>query len=133
MKCKICGQKTFIFGNGTYYLADGKHYLTTFFYCRNCNSFIREVDNNSIFSHLKAASHTNLKNEERFYRERIKFFKYIYSLTTSHKSSISNWLDFGCSYGHLIEFLKEKNIDSDGIEISEVARHYAQKQRTNYF
>ncbi len=29
MKCKICGQKTFIFGNATYYLADGKHYLTT--------------------------------------------------------------------------------------------------------
>jgi hypothetical protein len=101
MKCKICGQETLKFGNGTYYLEDGKHFLIPFFYCRNCNSFIREVDGNSISSHLKSASHTNLRNEQRFYNERIRFFKYIYTLAKRHTSSISNWLDFGCSYGHL--------------------------------
>lgn len=128
MKCEICGKETFKFGNGTYYLEDEKHFLIPFFYCRYCNSFIREVDENSIASHLKSASHTNLKNEQRFYKERIGFFEYIYTLANRHTSSISNWLDFGCSYGHLIEFLKEKNIESVGIEISQEVYQYALKK-----
>jgi len=106
MKCKICEQQTSEFGNGTYYLEDGRHFLVPFFYCRNCDCFIRDVNNDSVFSHLKSASHTNLHNEERFYRERIRFFEYIYSFIEKQKSPVSNWLDFGCSYGHFIDFLK---------------------------
>jgi len=128
MKCKICGQQTYNFGNGTYYLEDGKHFLVPFFYCKSCNCFIRDVDNASIFSHLKSASHTDLNNEERFYRERIRFFKFIYSFIEKRKILVSNWLDFGCSYGHFIDFLKEKSIDCDGIEISDAVRQYAQKR-----
>jgi 2-polyprenyl-3-methyl-5-hydroxy-6-metoxy-1,4-benzoquinol methylase len=128
MTCKICGQGTYNFGNGTYYLEDGKHFLVPFYYCKNCDCFIRDVNNDSVFSHLKSASHTNLHNEERFYRDRIRFFKYIYSFIEKQKIQVSNWLDFGCSYGHFIDFLKEKGIDSHGVEISEVVRQFARKK-----
>jgi 2-polyprenyl-3-methyl-5-hydroxy-6-metoxy-1,4-benzoquinol methylase len=133
MKCKICGQGTFHFGNGTYYLEDGRHFPVPFFYCRNCDCFTREVNNDSIFSHLKSASHTNLHNEERFYRQRIRFFKFLFSFLEKQKSPVSNWLDFGCSYGHFIDFLKEKGIDSHGVEISEAVRQFARKKGTTVF
>lgn len=133
MKCKICGQDIYEYSKGIYYLEDSKKISVPFFYCHSCNVFIREVDSNSILSHLKAASHTNIKNEERFYNSRIKYFKYIYSIIKSHKNSISNWLDFGCSYGHLIEFLNANNIDGEGIEINEGVRKYAQNKGLTIF
>jgi 2-polyprenyl-3-methyl-5-hydroxy-6-metoxy-1,4-benzoquinol methylase len=133
MKCKICGQEASDFGNGTYYLEDGKHFLIPFYYCKNCNCFIRDVDNDSIFSHLKSASHTDLNNEERFYKERIRFFQFLYSFIEKRKIHGSNWLDFGCSYGHFIDFLREKSIECDGIEISDTVRQYAQKKGLTVF
>lgn len=125
MKCEICEHEAVNFGNGTYYLEDGKHFSIPFFYCRNCNSFIREVDEKSILSHLKSASHTNLKNEQKIYTERIRFFGYVYTVTNRYAGFISSWLDFGCSYGHFIDFLKGKGIKSEGIEISQDVMQYA--------
>lgn len=133
MKCKICGRGIYEYGQGLYYLADGKQFSVPFYYCNDCNIFIRDVDNNSIVSHLKSASHTNIKNEKRFYESRINFFKYLFSITSQHSNSISNWLDFGCSYGHFIEFLKSKNMNSDGIEINEGVRKYAQSKGLTIF
>jgi 2-polyprenyl-3-methyl-5-hydroxy-6-metoxy-1,4-benzoquinol methylase len=117
-----------MYGHGTYYLEDGKTFSVPFFYCRNCNSFIRQVDKKSILSHLKAASHTNVENEERFFKMRIEFFKHLFLLTEKYSDSLTSWLDFGCSYGHMLEFLKERGIEGYGIEISEEVRIFAQKK-----
>jgi 2-polyprenyl-3-methyl-5-hydroxy-6-metoxy-1,4-benzoquinol methylase len=117
-----------MYGNGTYYLEDGKKFSVPFHYCRNCNSFIRQVDERSVLSHLNAASHTNIENEERFFKMRIEFFQYLFFLTAKYADSITNWLDFGCSYGHLLEYLKERNVECSGIEISEEVRVFAQKK-----
>ena len=133
MKCKICGQKAINFGGGTYYIENCQDFLIPFYYCHNCNCFTRDVDDNFIFSHLKSASYTNVKNEKKFYRQRIKFFKYLFSLTKKHTNHISNWLDLGCSYGHLIDFLNLQGVDSDGIEISEEARKFAQNKGLGIF
>jgi len=133
MDCKICGQITIKYGNGTYYLEDGNRFSVPFYYCRYCNSFMRQVDEKSVLSHLKAASHTDLKNEERFFKMRIEFFKYLFSLVKRHSDSITTWLDFGCSYGHLLEYLKENDIECFGIEISEQVRVFARKKGLNIF
>jgi 2-polyprenyl-3-methyl-5-hydroxy-6-metoxy-1,4-benzoquinol methylase len=117
-----------IYGTGTYYLEDGKPFSVPFYFCRNCNSFIRQVDEKSVVSHLKAASHTNIKNEERFYKMRIEFFINLFFLTEKHSGSLTNWLDFGCSYGHLLEYLTGRDIECSGIEISEEVRDFAQKK-----
>jgi SAM-dependent methyltransferase len=128
MDCKICGQITIKWGNGTYYLEDGKRFSVPFYYCRNCNTFIRQVDEKSVLSHLKAASHTDIKNEERFFKMRIEFFKYLFSLVKRHSDSLTNWLDFGCSYGHLLAYLKGKSIECFGIEITKEVRGFAQNK-----
>jgi 2-polyprenyl-3-methyl-5-hydroxy-6-metoxy-1,4-benzoquinol methylase len=133
MECKICGRITIMYGHGTYYFEDGKTLPVPFYYCRNCNSFIRQVDEKSVLSHLKAASHTNIKNEERFFNMRIEFFKYLFMLTKKHSESIINWLDFGCSYGHLLEYLKGRDIECCGIEISEEVRVFARKKGLKIF
>jgi SAM-dependent methyltransferase len=128
MECKICGGVSIICGHGIYYLEDGKSFPVPFYFCRNCNSFIRKVDEKSVLSHLKAASHTDIKNEERFFKMRMRFFKYLFSLIETHNYSPDSWLDFGCSYGHLLEYLKEKNIECAGIEITEGVRLLANKK-----
>jgi 2-polyprenyl-3-methyl-5-hydroxy-6-metoxy-1,4-benzoquinol methylase len=129
MRCKICEQEMVEYAQGTYYVEAGKDFSTPFYYCKNCNTFIRQIDGNSIFSHMNAASYTALKNEEKFYKARINFFKYIYSIVRKHTSAdIENWLDFGSAYGHLIQFLSQKNIDAEGIEIVEQVRKYAQSK-----
>ena len=78
MKCKICNYEMVEYGQGTYYLEDGKLFSVPFYYCKSCNAFIRQIDEVSIYSHLTSASHTAIKNEEKLYKGRINFFKYIY-------------------------------------------------------
>ncbi|MCL2247248.1 MAG: methyltransferase domain-containing protein [Lentimicrobiaceae bacterium] len=129
MKCKICGHAMIEYAQGTYYLEAGKLFSVPFYYCKNCNTFIRKVDMNSIFSHMNAASYTAIKNEEKFYKARINFFKYIYSIVKKHAGSgMANWLDFGSAYGHFIQFLSKENIDTEGIEIAEQVREYARSK-----
>ena len=113
------------FGNGTYYLEDGNYFLIPLWYCRSCDCFVRECNDKLIFSHLKAASYTNIENEKQIYNQRINYFKYLYFLVRRQKTNISNWLDFGCSYGHLIEFLIKKRIEGYGIEMNDDLKKYA--------
>jgi len=77
---------------------------------------------------LKSVCYTNIENEEAFYRSRIKYFKYIYSVLSKYSNNVLNWLDFGCSYGHFLEFLHDQKIDCEGVEIAECVRRYAQKK-----
>jgi len=133
-KCKICEHEMVKYAQGTYYVEAGKPFSVPFYYCKNCNTFIRQVDMTSIVSHMNAASYTALKNEERFYKSRINFFKYIYSIVKKHASiDITNWLDFGSAYGHLIQFLNQKNIDVEGVEIAEQVRKYSQSKGQKVF
>jgi 2-polyprenyl-3-methyl-5-hydroxy-6-metoxy-1,4-benzoquinol methylase len=74
---------------------------------------------------LKSASYTNVQNEERFYQQRIGFFKYLYAISEKYNKSINNWIDFGCSYGHFLQFLTEKGITCTGIEIDDGTRGLA--------
>lgn len=116
-----------------HYLEDGVRFSVPFNYCPNCKTFIRQVDDQAVLSHLKAASHTDLRNEELLFKMRISFFRYLFNLVKKTIMPVKSWLDFGCSYGHLLEFLKEKGIESYGIEISgEVREHARQKNLTIY-
>jgi 2-polyprenyl-3-methyl-5-hydroxy-6-metoxy-1,4-benzoquinol methylase len=42
-------------------------------------------------------------------------------------------LDFGCSYGHLLEYLKGRGVEGYGIEISKEVRVFAQKKGLTIF
>ena len=128
MKCVLCNKEIREFGKGIYYLEDKQHFTVPFNYCNDCDCFIRNIDNKQVFSHLKAASHTNIDNEHRFFNERINYFMYLYDLANKHSNSIKHWLDFGCSFGHLLEYVKTLNIDGVGVELSEQVRQYVKEK-----
>jgi len=44
MKCEICSHEVVEYAKGTYYLEDRKPFLVPFYYCKNCNTFIRQID-----------------------------------------------------------------------------------------
>jgi SAM-dependent methyltransferase len=124
MICPICEKTATNYTQGNFY-SKSMVLSTPIFYCKGCNTFIRDIDNDSLLSYFKKSVYTDINYEERTYNNRIKFFEYLYTLTKRHNNSILNWLDYGCSYGHFIAFLNEKRIRSYGIEISDEARDYA--------
>ena len=128
MKCVLCNNEITEFGEGIYYLEDNQFFLVPFNYCEDCDCFIRKIDTKQVCSHLKNASYTNINNEKRFFNERINFFKYLHTLAGKNSKSINKWLDFGCSYGHLLEYIKGLSIDCVGVELSKQVREYAQSK-----
>jgi len=116
------------FANGKYSLENNQNFQVPFYYCQNCNCIIRDVENLDVVSHLKTTSYNNIKYEKTLFDERVGFLKYIFSLTKKYKVDIYNWLDIGCSYGHLIEFLNSNDIISEGIDIALDVRMLAKKR-----
>jgi SAM-dependent methyltransferase len=132
MICPICEKTTINYTHGNFF-SKGIVLSVPIFYCKGCNTFIRDIDNDSLLSYFKKSIYTDLNYEERTFNDRIKFFEYIYTLTKRHNNSISNWLDYGCSYGHFIAFLNNKKIKSYGIEISDEVRDYANSKGLNIY
>lgn len=123
MQCPICGKQGNYFTQGSF-TSDGIKTIIPIYYCKSCNSFIKKIDDDSILSYFKSSVYTDLNCEQEAYNHRMGLFKYIYSKTKVWNSKIINWLDYGCSYGHFVDFLNGENISSYGIEISDDVRHY---------
>lgn len=113
------------FINSTYEIEKGKNIQLPLYYCKQCNTFIRQINNKEILSNLEIAAYSSIQNEQTQYNSRFNFFKYLYILVIKYKKSIKTWVDFGCSYGHFIEFIRQKNIECCGIEIADEVRAYA--------
>lgn len=118
-QCPICvssGRKIF---NLDFYITDGS-ISTPVYYCKNCGIFWRIFKDPSIMNdHFKIASYTNFEREECFKNMRYKFFQQILGLIEKYhsKNSAKVLLDFGCSYGHLIDIANCSGYKCIGIEL----------------
>lgn len=125
--CPVCGHSTQYFGTGNYYLPELSSMTTDLFQC-SCGIICRNLPDERIRAHYDAASYTDPREEERFYRERIEFFRFLISLAKRHIGhSPERCLDFGCSYGHLLLLLREEGCETYGVEVCERPRQMTER------
>lgn len=125
IKCPVCNQTMNYASNANYY-GSSSRYNSEIYHCCSCNILYRHVAEDIINDHYYAASYVQSRNEKRFYDSRIKFFGYILSLVKKyskypHKNNNDGLsiLDFGSSYGHLLDLAKEEGFKVIGIEVNE--------------
>jgi len=132
MECPVCSKSASFFTNSRY-LFEGNHEIIPIYYCKKCNTYIKKISDELLSSYFKISVYTDLQYEQQAYRHRIEFFKYIFKITKKHNRQILSWLDYGCAYGHFIEYLKEEEIMSYGIEISDDSRILGKQKGLNVF
>lgn len=125
VECPICNGPTTLSGHASYY-DQSSRYDTPVYYCRGCDTLYRNVDAGIQTDHYYAASYVKTKNEQRFFRARIGMFGYVLSLAEKYVDTGStrpnkkfSLLDFGSSYGHLLDLAGDKGIDVIGVEVNE--------------
>ncbi|MCX6238330.1 MAG: class I SAM-dependent methyltransferase [Bacteroidia bacterium] len=125
--CPICNEIATNFSQIIYHLEGKSDFYVPIFYCKGCNSYIKGID---LYYHDSkyTSGYNQITYEETDFKNRISFFKYIYSLLKQYNNSPENWLDFGSSFGHFVGFLKDKKIKSYGIEISDESRNFARSK-----
>lgn len=128
MICPICGNNLKAFSYSNYCYLNGTVLRVPVFYCKSCNTFIKKIDDVALSSYFKNSVWTQTKYEDTTFHSRRNFYDYILKLTKRYNNSILNWIDFGSSYGHFVEFLNERKIRSVGIELSDDAQNYAQQK-----
>jgi 2-polyprenyl-3-methyl-5-hydroxy-6-metoxy-1,4-benzoquinol methylase len=128
MRCVICERCAPCFSTGSYNLGHGKFIETSFYYCPDCDCFIRQRSNTEFLLRLESAGYTQLENERRFVALRRNFHEYLYELASARGKPCS-WLEFGCAYGHLIELVQDKGVLAAGIEINDRMLEYCKKKR----
>jgi len=123
--CPVCNEPMSFSGHADYYDRSSK-YKTSIYYCNGCDIFYRDVDSAKMVDHYYAASYVQEQNEERFFNSRIKFLDYMLSLVCKYGKKQSrddkgefSLLDFGSSYGHLLDLAKDKGVQPVGIELNE--------------
>ena len=139
MTCPIngrCCRPLEIAGEASYYTKMAR-FRTPEFYCKSCDIYCRDVDSKEVVDHNLAASYVQIENEDRFYRQRLGFFEFILSLIERHFTSArgrSNGValvDFGSSYGHLLDLAQMRGFDTVGIELNEdLVKHSIQRGLT---
>lgn len=123
--CPICEKVMSYAGEANYYDQESR-YKTPLYQCKICDIFYRDIDNAKMVSHYYAASYVQKENESRFYHTRINFFEFILDIALkyakpnskeqSHQLSL---IDFGSSYGHLLECAETRKIKAVGVELNE--------------
>jgi SAM-dependent methyltransferase len=86
--------------------------------CAGCGSLHADVDDASFASHLATASYTDPAQEAAFLQRRRAFFDWVASLCDDapRASGPRRALDFGCSYGHLLQAFRGRGWDVAGVE-----------------
>ena len=125
IECVICSQPMVLYGHADYYDRTS-HFRTPMYFCKNCDIFYRSVDDAIRLDHHYAASYVQKQNEPAFWNTRIHFFEYVISLVKKYANIKSKneehkltLMDFGSSYGHLIEFARDHGIRAMGVELNE--------------
>ena len=121
-------------GTANYYAPGASNLTTPLSRCPSCKAIRRDLSGDIITSHYDVASYTDLSNEDRFYKERMLFFAYLYRLAqTCAATPIVSCLDFGSSYGHFLQLLKARGCDAVGIEIVDSVRAASQAKGLTVF
>jgi SAM-dependent methyltransferase len=98
--------------------------------CTDCGSYQRAISFRKItaLGHFDVASYTNPAAEERLRTSRHHFFlNLIQILERSHGTPLAGQrcLDIGCSYGHMLDLLRERGAETTGLEIVDRLRPLA--------
>jgi SAM-dependent methyltransferase len=102
---------------------DGKRadLLTTLYYCTSCHLAIRGLDLSDplVQTHYELADYTDPEKEELWREKRQVFFKWFCRLALKHLGRQPEAvLDFGCSYGHLLDMFAEDGAETLGVDVS---------------
>ncbi len=124
--CPICDKHIDCSGFSQYHITNVKKLLTPIYYCPVCAIYVRDVKINSLIEHNCVVSYVQQGNENKFWLQRKGFFSYLIDITNKIykkrkriSSRVTSWLDYGTSYGHLLQILSIKGIVGIGIEINE--------------
>jgi 2-polyprenyl-3-methyl-5-hydroxy-6-metoxy-1,4-benzoquinol methylase len=122
--CKICQS------NKLKYICSlelyGIGYMSDIIKCEDCGVYCRDFEYSrpEIKKHFAMASYTNIQTEPQWKEKRKKFFQYIVKVSERFVNiqKEKKVLDFGCSYGHLLEEYDKKGVNCYGIELDDTLR-----------
>lgn len=125
--CPICeSDKIKIIKKLPIYGAEG-NYNSTALKCKKCKVLFRDFDydGHHIKNHFSIASYTDLCKESEWKLEREFFFKYIVKLSSEYFKLGRNIriIDFGCSYGHLLDEYAALGVNCYGVELDDRLRN----------
>jgi SAM-dependent methyltransferase len=116
--CPVCGSDLLAYGTADYYLPDIDRVDTNIFRCARCQALVREIRPEQIRDHCSAAGYTKVANEDQFSKMRGPYFQFLYQTVRGYFTKpILRCLDFGCSYGHFMELLRNQGCQATGIEL----------------
>lgn len=127
MKCKICESGLVRqVGSLPLYSTLGD-YDTNIFKCNNCGVFYRDFDYSNrqkMKKHFAMSTYTDIQLEPSWRSQRSRFFKNIVNISNHYVdlSSETKVLDFGCSYGHLLEKYSKHGVSCYGLELHDALR-----------
>jgi 2-polyprenyl-3-methyl-5-hydroxy-6-metoxy-1,4-benzoquinol methylase len=117
------------YGTADYYLPNLPNVTTNILRCASCEALVREIAPQQIHDHCGVARYTNLANETLYFEWRKGFFAFLHQIVRRYSGKKTlRCLDFGCSYGHFLELLKDQGCSATGIEfIAPLRAHCAAK------
>lgn len=126
LQCPVCGLDARYAGIARYYTQE-RHFYTPMFHCGSCGLYLRSVSANDLEGHCYAASYVQPANEPRFFGARRDFFEYLLRIIERElANSVPNptLVDFGCSYGHLLEVAYNRGFIATGVELNSRLRQH---------
>jgi len=139
LNCPICSQSMKFTGQASYYDRKFK-FETSMYYCKACNIYYRDIENRQIVDHFRAASYVQRENESSLFLARQNFFKFIFTVINKYfqsrgmtKLSFLTLVDFGSSYGHLLELSQQWGFKVIGIELNEDLIQYCTEKKLIVF
>jgi SAM-dependent methyltransferase len=116
MHCPGCTNAMEPVGSASYYTKQ-KRFSTPIEFCSSCDIYGRDAAAEELVDHYYAASYVQPENEARFREQREGFFSYLLGLLPESKNQ--RILDFGSSYGHLLEQAKANGHEVCGVELNQ--------------
>ncbi|HDK27528.1 MAG: hypothetical protein DRP84_07960 [Spirochaetes bacterium] len=89
------------------------------FRCKDCGTWFLGRIPKSYKIHFQAVGYNEPRYEKDYYISRYDFYRYIADKFVA-RYKISNWVEIGCGYGHLMEILRVYEYNIKGVEISEM-------------
>lgn len=117
--CQLCNSQNERVFSIPLYSVEGD--LETYVYrCKNCKSYMRAFDYTfpNINKHFLLSTYTNLENEKRLKNEKEGYFKFIVDQCFGliGENRVSNVLDIGSCFGHLLDIFSNYNVKTYGVE-----------------
>jgi 2-polyprenyl-3-methyl-5-hydroxy-6-metoxy-1,4-benzoquinol methylase len=127
--CPVCESPAIHAGHAYY---GGSVHTTQVYVCSECDCYIRELSTADVKEHLRDQGYTRLTNEQKLLNARTDFFRHILRILDKFLSpNVSDRLlvDFGSSYGHLLELAASEGFTTIGVEVNEQLREFCRQKQ----